>query len=206
MSELLAVPLVSKNGVRGKVFTSSRLLDERPEKSVVFESGREVMVPSTHLHLKTDGTYYLDLTVDPRPPDSQGPLAPESAPTEPGDVVMPVIQEQATFTKRVVETGRVRVRKTVSREPFTIDEPLVRDEYEIERVPANRVVTQPFPTRVEGDTTIIPVYEEQTMVIKRLILREEIHLIKKQRTTHHRATVTLRKENVEVERIPSKTD
>lgn len=205
MSELLAVPLISKNGVRGKVLTSSRLLDERREKSVVFESGREATVASEHLHLKTDGTYFLDLTVDPREPESTRAVPPQQAsPNKPGDLIIPVIQERANVTKRVVETGRVRVSKIVTEEPFCVDEPLIRDEYEIKRVPIGKVVTETFPSRVEGDVTIVPVYEEETIVVKRLVLREEIHLVKKQRVTHHRGTITLRKEKVEVERIPSR--
>lgn len=204
MSELLAVPLISKNGVRGKVIASSRILDERHEKSVVFETGREATFANEHLHLKADGTYFLDLSIDAGNPETaNSPLLRTASEPFP-DVVFPVIQERATFTKRVIETGRVRVRKTVVEEPFTINEPLVRDEYEIKRVPINQVVTATSSCRVEGDVTIVPVYEEESVVVKRLVLREEIHLIKKHRITHHRGTITLRKENVDVERIPSK--
>jgi uncharacterized protein (TIGR02271 family) len=209
MSEILAVLMISKNGIRGKVITTSRLLDDRPEKSVILESGREVRVPSNLLHLRTDGTYYLDLNVDPRPPQAVTPATPlpevaADAPDRPVELVIPVIHEKVQITKRTVETGRVRVHKTVSEETATVDEAIVHEEYEIRRVPMNKVVEATSPTRVDGDTTIIPVYEEETVTVTRLILREEMHLIKRRRVENRPRTIKLRKENVEVERIPAK--
>jgi len=190
MNDSLAVPLISKNGVRGKVLTTSRLLDDSREKSVIFEGGQEASVSTKHLHLQPDGTYFLDQAVEPQ--------------ARPSEVVIPVIHEIAHVTKRKVETGRVRVRKTVSEEPATIDLALVHEEYEVVRIPVNKVVETKAPTRVDGDTTIIPVYEEETVTVTRLILREEVHLVKKERIEHRPHTITLRKESAEVERIPTK--
>jgi len=55
--------------------------------------------------------------------------------------------------------------------------------------------------RHEGDTTIIPVLEEVLVVEKRLILREELHIIRRREEHRDPQKVTLRKENVEVERV-----
>ena len=174
---------------------------------MIFESGRQVSIPTSHLHLRNDGTYYLDLTVDPRPADSPvSAVAPAVTPTETpvasSDIVIPRIEEQATITRRKVETGRVRVSKTISEDPVTIDEPTIHEEYTVERVPVNRIVTETEGVRVEGDMTIIPVYEEQTVTIKRLVLREEIHLTKTRREEHKPQTILLRKETIEIERTP----
>jgi uncharacterized protein (TIGR02271 family) len=201
MSELFTVPFISKNGIRGTVLTRSRLLDDEPEKSVTFETGRQAVVNCGHLHLKEDGTYYLDLNVDPRPPD--GPKAAQvSQRDEPREVIVPRIEEQLVTTKRIIETGRVRVSKNVIQESQDIDESIIHEEYSIERVPVNREVTETVPSRVEGDITIIPVYEEELITTKRLILREEIHLIKKRREEHRPRTVILRKDQVTIERFP----
>ena len=99
----------------------------------------------------------------------------------------------------------MRVRKTVCEEPVTIDEAPVHVQYEVRRVRINRVVENTSPSRVEGDTTIIPVYEEETVTITRLVLREEVHLVRRQRIEHRPRTLTLRKENVEVQRIASES-
>ncbi len=160
----------------------------------MLETGRKVAVAAKHLHLRVDGSYFLDLTVDPR-------VAP---PSEIGqDVVIPRIEEVAEITKRVVETGRVRVHKSVTEDPFTVDEPTIRERYEVERVSVNRVVEAPEAARTEGDTIVIPVYDEEVVTTTRLILREELRLTKKRTVEHNPQTVTLRKETVNVERTPA---
>ena len=54
--------------------------------------------------------------------------------------------------------------------------------------------------REEGDTTIIPVIEEVLVVEKRLFLKEEIRIRRTQTTQLHEETVTLRREEVVIER------
>ena len=195
MSDSFLVPFISKNGIRGKVMTASRLLDDTLEKSVVFETGRKAVVGSDYLHLREDGSYYLDLNVDPRPPDTL------DEPGVIGETIIPRVEEQLVISKRVVETGRVRVVKNLVEQPHLIDETIVYEDYTVERVPINREVFEIGPTRVEGDLTIIPVYEEEVIVSKRLVLREEIHLIKKRREEHHPRTIMLRKQEVKIHRL-----
>ena len=77
---------------------------------------------------------------------------------------------------------------------------MLEESIDIERVPIGRYVDEIEPVRHEGDTTIVPVYEEVLVVEKRLRLIEEIRLSKKRehvRRPHH---VTLRRQTVEVER------
>ena len=66
-----------------------------------------------------------------------------------------------------------------------------------------RVVDGPVPVREENGTTIISIVEEVLVVEKRLMLREEIHIRKQRIETHQPQRVTLRSEEVRVERIPS---
>jgi stress response protein YsnF len=47
---------------------------------------------------------------------------------------------------------------------------------------------------------VIPVVEEVLVVERRLVLKEEIHLRRVRTTTRHRETVTLRDEQVVIER------
>ncbi len=205
MPELFAVPLISKNGVRGNVVTASRLLDDAPEKTVVFESGRKAVVPSQNLHLQRDGSYYLDLTVDPRGPDDipQPQAEPRENVQQDGDVVIPLVQEQLVVGKSETETGRVRVTKRVVEYPTTFEETTAFESYEVERVPLDRVVEQTSGPRTEGDVIIIPVYEEEVVLVKRLRLREEIRLVKKRREERSPRTIVLKKEEVVVERYPA---
>jgi hypothetical protein len=197
MAEFLSVPVVSKNGLRGKLLTTSKLLDDRPEKTVIWETGRETPVPSNHLQLRTDGTYFLNLTIDPRPGDA--PVAPAHGHRE-KEIVVPRIEEEARIDRVKTETSKVRVEKNVVESESIIDEPTILEQYDVQRVPVNRVVEKAEPTRREGDKVIVPVYEEE--LVKRLVLREEIHLVKKRREVHSPQSVPLRKETVKVQRIP----
>ena len=56
--------------------------------------------------------------------------------------------------------------------------------------------------REENGTTIISVVEEVLVVEKRWMLREEIHIRKRRTETHQPQRITLRSEDVQVERIP----
>jgi len=48
---------------------------------------------------------------------------------------------------------------------------------------------------------IVPLLEEVLVVEKRLMLREEVRISKRRNETHRPQTVTLRKEDVNVERL-----
>src|SRR5215204_5494283 len=75
--------------------------------------------------------------------------------------VIPVVQEQAVVKKRVIETGRVRIRKTVREYEEHVDIPQVTEEVRIDRVPIDRVVESAPDVRTEGEVTVIPVIEER---------------------------------------------
>jgi len=118
-------------------------------------------------------------------------------------VVIPVIQEQLTVDKEVVETGKVIIHKRVVEEEQTLNIPLLHESYEVEHVPVNKMVDAPPPVRYEGDTVIIPVVHEVLIVEKRFEVIEEVHVIKKKTATPHTQQVTLQKDEVEIERISS---
>jgi len=95
------------------------------------------------------------------------------------EVVIPVIEEEVVAGARPVKTGAVRVDKHVERRIRRIDTPLLHEEVDVRHVAINRVVAEMPAVRRKGDTVIVPVVEEELVVTKRLILKEEIHLVKK---------------------------
>jgi len=115
--------------------------------------------------------------------------------------VIPVIEEEVTIEKRVVETGKVRISKQAKEYEQLVDVPLLHEEVSVERIPLNQVVLERLPTRYDGDTLIIPVVEEQIFVEKRLVLIEELHVRKQTIETHKPQRITLLKEEVEVTRV-----
>ena len=84
-------------------------------------------------------------------------------------IIVPVHEEELIVHKREIESGRVAVKVQTTVEQQVIDVPLSRDLVEVERVPINRVVTEVTPPREEGDTTVIPVFEEILVVEKRIV-------------------------------------
>ena len=129
------------------------------------------------------------------------PFTPPLAPAEPGGTqVIPIVEEQLHVGKQTIETGKVRLIKSVGEYHETLNEPLAIRTFDVERVAFNQPVDAPPQVRHEGAITIYPVVEEQLVLTKRLVLKEEIRVT--QRDTERRDTqvVTLRREHIEIER------
>jgi stress response protein YsnF len=114
--------------------------------------------------------------------------------------VIPIVEERLVVDREVHETGVVRIKKSPVERTETVRVMTVEETIDIEHVPMNQLLEGPIEVRQEGDTTIIPVMEEVAVVEKRLMLREEIRVTRKRSNVPHEETVTLRGEEVVVER------
>jgi uncharacterized protein (TIGR02271 family) len=197
MSEHAASSVISKDGVRG-TFAEGMPVDTSSKDVLIrFETGQQVLVPLDTLTLQADGRYYyLALRLDELDQRSGGSLQAADQP-----YVLPVIEEVLDVTRHREEIGRVRIQKQVHERTEVVDEPLLRDNVTVTRVPINRVIEQPIGVRQEGETLIVPVLEEVLVVEKRLLLVEEVHVTRHTTETHQPAEVTLRREEVTVERL-----
>lgn len=194
MDQSSAVVVTGKDGLRGTVKASQ--LQGRGDAQVLIrlENGQEVLVPTPSLVPLADGSYYVSLSLT----DLQGYMHERQA----GEtIVVPVIVEDLDVQMRRVETGAVRLTKTVHEREELIDEPLWQEKVEVKRVSINRMVDGPLSVRHEGDTMIVPILEEVLVVEKRLMLTEELHISKQRVETHKPQRVTLRSEEVSVEHI-----
>jgi uncharacterized protein (TIGR02271 family) len=116
--------------------------------------------------------------------------------------VIPVVQEELDVRTRRIETDAgVRVAKTIEEREERIDEPLLREDVDVERVAVNRPVQAPVAVRYEGDTMIVSVMEEVLVVEKRLVLKEEIRITRRKSEFRDPQSVVLRREHATVERI-----
>ena len=114
-----------------------------------------------------------------------------------------LVEEEARINKREVVTGRVRIRTRVEEAEETVRGTLDEEVVEVERVPVDRIVDAAPAVRQDGDVTIIPVMEEVLVVEKRLVLKEELHVRRRRTQESVEVPVTLRRERVEVERLPA---
>ena len=94
--------------------------------------------------------------------------------------VIPVIEEFLTLDKKLVETGRIHVRKEIDNEEKQIEIPLLNESYEVEKVKVKNQIFDQVPSiRHEGDVIVIPVIKEVAEIKIRYEVTEEIHLKKK---------------------------
>jgi uncharacterized protein (TIGR02271 family) len=202
MNPSAAVRVTDPQGVHGTIDTTAWPLDgSRTEVLVSLDSGQQVLVPLDLLVRQGDGSYRL--TVDPTTWERQRGVGAEARELP---LVLPVMEETLTVDTRPVETGRIRIRKVVHEREEIADPPLLRDEVRIERVPVNCLVDGTTPARSEGETLIIPLFEEVVVVEKRLLLKEELRITKHRVETHTPQRVTLRHEDVVVERANREGD
>ncbi|QNF34868.1 YsnF/AvaK domain-containing protein [Adhaeribacter swui] len=113
---------------------------------------------------------------------------------------IPVIEETIKLDKKVVETGKVRITKKVNEEEALVEAALLQEHVQVDRVPINQYIDAAPAIRYEGDVMVIPVVQEVVVIEKRLMLVEEIRVQKQQTETKVSETVTLRKEEVNIER------
>jgi uncharacterized protein (TIGR02271 family) len=114
--------------------------------------------------------------------------------------IVPLAREELEVGKRAVERGRIRVKKTVRSREELVEQPLQHDEVTVERVPVNREIDAPPQPRYERDALVIPVIEEVLVTRKQLVLKEEIFIRRRSVEGMHQERVTLRSEDVEIER------
>lgn len=117
-------------------------------------------------------------------------------------IIIPVIEEQIHIGTRTVETGKVNISKKVFTETYTADIPVSKEEVIVEKKTINQYIDGEAPgMRLDGDTTIIPVVKE--VIVKRLLLVEEIHITKRRTEQTVPVSEVLRKEEVTIIRQDS---
>ena len=105
---------------------------------------------------------------------------------------------RAGVTQR--EAGSVRVRKNVHTEREEVRVPKRREQVDIERLPAEGGARPVEGAEIGVDEEfVIPVYEEEVVVSKRVVLKEEIRLRKSIVEEEEVVEVDLRKEEVEID-------
>jgi stress response protein YsnF len=129
---------------------------------------------------------------------------PEEMP--PGEMIIPLAEETIAVSKHAVETGQVRVSLTTDAEEVVVRETLRGRRVEVERVVVGRTLAEGEPppeTREEGDTLVIPIVEETAVIVKRLVLREEVRLRFLSSEAPFEQAVAVRRQRATVERFPS---
>jgi stress response protein YsnF len=170
----------------------AELVDRRTDGSLTVrwpDGGRSV-VPATAIERREGADVHLSMPVS----EIRG------APEAHGDVeTIPLVAEEVVVDKRSRDTT-VRVRTHTHEREEEIDETLRSEHVDVKRVPIERYVDEPAVVREEGATTIVPIHEEVLVVEKRLLLKEELHVTKREEARRETHRVDLRTQSAEIER------
>ena len=108
-------------------------------------------------------------------------------------------EERLEARTSVEEAGRIGIGKEVETVPRRLDAESFHEEAIVEHVPVGRVVEQRQPARDEAGTYVIPIYEEQLVLVKRLVLKEEIRVRRQRVTERHRYDETVERERLVID-------
>ncbi|MEG3111545.1 DUF2382 domain-containing protein [Pantoea sp. T14] len=116
------------------------------------------------------------------------------------DVTLKLAEEQIELTKQKVVDGRVRVTRSTTEHDEVINTLLNKEKVEVEHVAKAQHVESMPEIREENGVLIVPVVEEEVVVVRKLVLKEEIHIRKVQETVPFQEVVTRRKQQVNIEK------
>jgi len=108
-------------------------------------------------------------------------------------------EEQLIAHKDLRDLGQIEVRTTVEDVPGRLEVDAYREEVVVEHEAVGQTVSEREQPREEDGVLIIPIYEEQLVVTKRLVLRERIRVRRIGTTERQLFEDTLRRERLVVE-------
>jgi uncharacterized protein (TIGR02271 family) len=129
-------------------------------------------------------------TTDQEPPSREGPDLEQT---------IELKEEQLVAHKDMREVGQVQIRTEVEEVPGRLEVEAFREEVEVEHVPVGQVVTEKVAPWEEDGVLIVPVYEEQLVLTKRLVLREHLRVRRVETSERQLFEETLRRERLVVE-------
>lgn len=133
---------------------------------------------------------------------SQGTRAARATQASQDDrIVVPLVEESLQVNKEWVEAGAAQIRKSVTATRETVPVDLAHEEVDVQRVTVNRVLAEgeSAVARQEGETLVIPVVEEELVVMKRLVVREEVRVTKRRVVAREEVSDTVRREQIHIE-------
>jgi uncharacterized protein (TIGR02271 family) len=119
---------------------------------------------------------------------------------------LPIVEEALRVAKRRRITGRVRVAVTTAEVPEAIATVRRSRLVEIERVRVDREVEAAPPVRQEGDMVVVPVLEERLVLVRRLVVTEEVRFRLRMEEEPVTLSAAVRRQDVAVTRLPVDED
>jgi uncharacterized protein (TIGR02271 family) len=108
-------------------------------------------------------------------------------------------EEQLVAHKQLQELGEIEVRTEIDEVPGRLEVDAYREEVVVEHEPVGEMASEREKPWEEDGVLVIPIYEEQLVVSKRLVLKERMRVRRVGTTERQLFQDTLRREHLVVE-------
>lgn len=143
----------------------------------------------------TDAAATADVVLDDVDAGSTGA---ETVNLDKEDLTFSLAEEQLAADVYETQIGTVAISKRTEELPVEGEIDVAHDEVEIEHKEINEPVAESEQPWYDGDTLVIPVYEEVLVTEKQLYLKEEIRVTRVKRTEQVKVEDTVRRQVVDV--------
>lgn len=195
-------------GTRARRGASGHDLDERRASGIEGRAGRSTHAGPGDLERTTPlvgrdrpmdagDDVYVDESRVPRAAADRRAVAEDRL--EGGERTIQLREEELVAHKDLRDLGEVVVRTEVQEFPGRLEVDAIREEVQVEHVPVGQIVRERQAPWEEGDTLMVPVYEEQLVVVKRLVHKENLHIRRVATTERVLFEDTLRRDHLIVE-------
>lgn len=191
------------DAVAGSVVGVDNDAEGRPQYLRVAPSsgGEHLLVPLTLIQgISDDGTVALSCSCNDLERWSGGTATNPTAgvPTAEQEQVgtIHLHEERLVPHKDLRTVGEVEVRTAMEEFPGRLTVDALREEVEIEHVPVGEAVKERVAPWDDNGVLVVPVYEEQLVVVKRLVMREQLRIRRVETSETRLFEETLRRERV----------
>ncbi|MGI8913317.1 MAG: YsnF/AvaK domain-containing protein [Chloroflexota bacterium] len=193
------------DGLAGSVVGVDNDGDGRPQYLRIAPSlgAEHLLLPLSLIQgIRDDGT--VDLTCScgeldrwSAPPEAGSPAAVPSAAEQVGTIHLH--EERLVPHKDLRTVGEVEVRTAMEEFPGRLTVDAMREEVEVQHLPIGEAVKERLAPWDEDGVLVVPVYEEQLVVVKRLIMREQLRIRRIETSETRLFEETLRRETVVID-------
>jgi uncharacterized protein (TIGR02271 family) len=194
---------------RGNVLVAAQVADNRVEEAtrimertglIDIEGEAESWRSSGWNRFDDQGSYSGTMTEKRRMPVTDTSMRKNTV-RDGNDETIEVVEEEMQVGKRAVETGGVRIKSYVHEVPVEEDVHLRKEHVEVERRPVNRPATSADLNTFREGTIEVRETQEEAVIAKDARVVEEIHVHKDVDERTEKVRDTVRRTEVEVERL-----
>ena len=142
--------------------------------------------------LELPGAHSYQLTDRGAAPDPTGAVST-------GEQTIELREERLVAHKDLRELGEIRIRTTVAEVPGRLEIEARREEVAVEHTPVGQIVSERLGPYEEDGVLVVPIYEEQLVVVKRLVLKEHLRVRRVTSTERQLFEDTLRRDRLVIE-------